>query len=130
MAYDEGGGPYEHVPPVPGHSNDNITDASLGTIPDISQIAVNRGSSFPNPVRAAWRHGTSQDCDLASTDPGGQLRRDAAAQRRLRSAVGVCACQTLSFHPFTRKHYVSHIPMDHTAVIKFVKAASSEAPLI
>ncbi len=41
FAYDEGGGPYDHVPPVPGHSNDN-TDASLGTIPDISTIAVNR----------------------------------------------------------------------------------------
>ena len=24
--------------------------------------------------------------------------------------------------PFTRKHYVSHTPMDHTAVIKFVEA--------
>jgi phospholipase C len=23
--------------------------------------------------------------------------------------------------PFTRKHYVSHTPMDHTAVIKFVE---------
>ena len=23
--------------------------------------------------------------------------------------------------PFTRKHYVSHIPMDHTAIIKFVE---------
>ena len=23
--------------------------------------------------------------------------------------------------PFVRKHYVSHIPMDHTAVIKFVE---------
>ncbi len=23
--------------------------------------------------------------------------------------------------PFTRRHYVSHIPMDHTAVIKFVE---------
>src|SRR5262249_38952664 len=39
FAYDEGGGPYDHVPPVPGHSNQN-TDASLGSIPDISQIAV------------------------------------------------------------------------------------------
>ncbi len=34
FSYDEGGGPYDHVPPVPGHSNDN-TDASLGKIPDI-----------------------------------------------------------------------------------------------
>jgi phospholipase C len=24
--------------------------------------------------------------------------------------------------PFTRKHYVSHTPMDHTAVIKFVES--------
>ena len=30
LSYDEGGGPYDHVPPVPGHSNQN-TDASLGT---------------------------------------------------------------------------------------------------
>ena len=22
LSYDEGGGPYDHVPPVPGHSND------------------------------------------------------------------------------------------------------------
>ena len=43
FSYDEGGGPYDHVPPVPGHSNDN-TDASLGTIPDISTIAVNPDS--------------------------------------------------------------------------------------
>ena len=23
--------------------------------------------------------------------------------------------------PFTRKHYVSHVPMDHTAILKFVE---------
>jgi phospholipase C len=28
LSYDEGGGPFDHVPPVPGHTNDN-TDASL-----------------------------------------------------------------------------------------------------
>jgi phospholipase C len=46
FSYDEGGGPYDHVPPVPGHSND-FTDASLGTIPDISSIAVNADSYNP-----------------------------------------------------------------------------------
>ena len=46
LSYDEGGGPYDHVPPVPGHSNDN-SDAALGTIADISQIAVNADSFFP-----------------------------------------------------------------------------------
>jgi len=40
FSYDEGGGPYDHVPPVPGHSND-FTDTTLGSIADISQIAVN-----------------------------------------------------------------------------------------
>src|SRR5262249_9369315 len=35
FSYDEGGGPYDHVPPVPQHSND-FTNASLGKIPDIS----------------------------------------------------------------------------------------------
>ena len=46
LAYDEGGGPYDHVPPVPTQSNDN-TDSSLGTIPDISAIAVNPDSIQP-----------------------------------------------------------------------------------
>src|ERR1039458_4547187 len=46
VSYDEAGGPFDHVPPVPGHSNDN-TDTSLGTIPDISTIAVNPDSYFP-----------------------------------------------------------------------------------
>ena len=27
-----------------------------------------------------------------------------------------------SVSPFVRKHYVSHVPMDHTAVIKFVES--------
>ena len=35
LSYDEGGGPFDHVPPVPGHTNDN-TDASLGVTTDIS----------------------------------------------------------------------------------------------
>ena len=46
FSYDEGGGPYDHVPPVPGHSND-FTDSSLGSIPDISSIAVNPDSYNP-----------------------------------------------------------------------------------
>jgi phospholipase C len=28
----------------------------------------------------------------------------------------------LVISPFTRKHYVSHVPMDHTAIIKFVES--------
>ena len=55
LGYDEGGGPYDHVPPVPGHSNDN-TDASLGRDSRISHsIAVNPDSL--QALRARRRHG-------------------------------------------------------------------------
>jgi len=67
FAYDEGGGPYDHVPPVPGHSNQN-TDASLGSIPDISQIAVNPDGY--NPCLPATAGQYTLHCDLRSSSPG------------------------------------------------------------
>ena len=115
FSYDEGGGPYDHVPPVPGHSNDN-TDASLGEIPDISQIAVNPDSYNPcvPPGGTATLH-----CDLGTTDPGANSG-DAAAQQGFAAQLGF-RLPNIVISPFTRKHYVSHIPMDHTAIIKFVE---------
>ncbi len=115
LSYDEGGGPYDHVPPVPGHSND-FTDASLGTIPDISQIAVNPDSYFPCvPVGGI----PTVHCDLGSTDPGANPA-DAAALQGFSAQLGF-RVPNIVISPFARKHYVSHIPMDHTAVIKFVE---------
>jgi phospholipase C len=115
LSYDEGGGPYDHVPPVPGHSND-FTDASLGTIPDISTIAVNPDSYTPcvPPSGTATLH-----CDLASSDPGAHTG-DAAAENGFAAQLGF-RLPNIVISPFTRKHYVSHIPMDHTAVIKLVE---------
>ncbi len=50
FAYDEGGGPYDHVPPVPGHTND-FTDASVvnaGDYPqDVTKISVQPDSFYP-----------------------------------------------------------------------------------
>jgi phospholipase C len=115
VSYDEGGGPYDHVPPVPGHSND-FTSASLGAIPDISQIAVNPDSYFP----CVPSGGTATlHCDLSSTDPGANPG-DAAAANGFSAQLGF-RVPNLVISPFTRKHYVSHIPMDHTAIIKFVE---------
>jgi phospholipase C len=115
FSYDEGGGPYDHVPPVPGHSNDN-TDASLGAIPDISQIAVNADSYDP----CVPTGGTpTLHCDLASIDPGANTG-DAAAVNGFAAQLGFRLPNTI-ISPFARKHYVSHTPMDHTAVIKFVE---------
>ncbi len=115
LSYDEGGGPYDHVPPVPGHSNAN-TDASLGSIPDISQIAVNPDSY--NPCLPAGGVPTTH-CDLTTSLPGANAS-DAAAINGFAAQLGF-RVPNIIISPFTRRHYVSHTPMDHTAVIKFVE---------
>ena len=115
LSYDEGGGPYDHVPPVPGHSND-FTSASLGPIPDISQIAVNPDKYFP----CVPAGGTpTLHCDLFSNDPGAHPG-DASTLQGFAAQLGF-RVPNIVISPFTRRHYVSHIPMDHTAVIKFVE---------
>lgn len=116
LSYDEPGGPFDHVPPVPGHSNDN-TDSPLGSIPDIGTIAVN-GDSF-EPCLPAGGTATLH-CDLTSVDPGASPN-DAAAQQGFAAQLGF-RLPNLVISPFARKHYVSHIPMDHTAIIKFVES--------
>ena len=115
MGYDEGGGPYDHVPPVPGQSNKN-TDASLGSIPDISSIAVNPDSY--NPCLPSGGTPTTH-CDLKSNDPGA-VSTDAAAKQGFAAQLGF-RVPNIIISPFTRKHYVSHTPMDHTAILKFVE---------
>ncbi|UWZ82005.1 alkaline phosphatase family protein [Occallatibacter riparius] len=115
LSYDEGGGPYDHVPPVPGHSND-FTSASVGSVPDISSIAVNADSYNPcvPPGGTATTH-----CDLPQIYPGA-APTDAPAVDGFAAQLGF-RLPNFVVSPFTRKHYVSHIPMDHTAVIKFVE---------
>ncbi len=113
LSYDEGGGPFDHVPPVPGHTNDN-TDASLGVTSDIKSIAVN-----PDGYNPCLADG-SVHCDLVSTDPGANPT-DAPAQQGFAAQLGF-RLPNMIVSPFTRKHYVSHTPMDHTAIIKFVEA--------
>src|SRR5579862_5264820 len=115
LSYDEPGGPYDHVPPVPGHSNEN-TDAALGAISDISTIAVNPDGYKPclPPGGTPTLH-----CDLETDDPGANPG-DAAAQQGFAAQLGF-RLPNLVISPFSRRHYVSHIPMDHTAIIKFVE---------
>jgi phospholipase C len=115
LSYDEGGGPYDHVPPVPAHSNQN-TDAALGTIPDISTIAVNADSY--KPCVPAGGVATTH-CDLLPGDPGTNSG-DAPVLSGFAAQLGF-RLPNIIISPFTRRHYVSHTPMDHTAVIKFVE---------
>ena len=115
LAYDEGGGPQEHVPPVPGHSND-FTDISMGPIPDVQAIAVNPDSYFP--CLPAGGTATTH-CDLLAGDAG-TASTDASAVSGFASQIGY-RVPNMVISPWTRRHYVSHQPMDHTAVIQFVE---------
>jgi len=122
LSYDEGGGPYDHVPPVPNHSNQN-TDATVGSaslvnndFPDISRIAVNADGYGPCLAPGGV---PTQHCDISVNDPGGHST-DAAAQQGFAAQLGF-RVPNLIISPFTRKHYVGHAPMDHTAVLKFVE---------
>jgi phospholipase C len=115
LSYEEGGGPYDHVPPVPGHSNDK-TNAALLPISDISTIAVNPDSFKPCLPSSG---SATLHCDLKSSSPGAHSG-DAAAVKGYSAQLGF-RVPNMVISPFTRRHYVSHVPMDHTAVIKFVE---------
>jgi len=133
LSYDEGGGPYDHVPPVPGHTND-FTSPGMGITTDISSIAVNPDAFFPcappnlpNPPGPATLH-----CDLHTVPfayPGVNAT-DAAALQGFAAQLGF-RMPNMVISPFVRRHYVSHIPMDHTAIIKLVETRflSGQPPL-
>ena len=126
LSYDEGGGPYDHVPPVPGHSNDN-TDTALAGIPDITTIAVNADNNKPC-VPSTSPATLNPPCDLRPMSPGANSG-DAPAVRGFAAQLGF-RVPNIVISPFTRKHYVSNFPMDHTAVIRFVETRfiGSSAP--
>jgi phospholipase C len=123
LAYDEGGGPYDHVPPVSGHSNDN-TDTTgseaLTGVPDIAAISVNAdGDNNYYPCLPSGGTPTLH-CDLHPSNPG-TAATDAPAVEGFAAQLGF-RVPNLVISPFTRQHFVSHIPMDHTAILKFVES--------
>ena len=124
-SYDEGGGPYDHVPPVPGHSNDKTDSQFLVDYPaDIASIAVNPDLYVPC-IPANGTNTPTLHCDLRTSPPAGDrdpgtATNDVAAQQGFAAQLGF-RLPNIVLSPFTRKHYVSHIPMDHTAVIKLVE---------
>jgi len=123
LSYDEGGGPYDHVPPVPGHSN-QYTDAMVGStpvgsIPDISTIAIDADSPTTYRPCLAPNNVPTTHCDLGPTDPGANPA-DAPAVNGFPAQLGF-RVPNMVISPFTRKHYVGHAPMDHTAILRFVE---------
>jgi phospholipase C len=117
FSYDEGGGPYDHVPPVPGHSNAKTTDSDKPNYPvDIASISV--GPDGYKPCVPATPPATTH-CDLRTDSPGAHSG-DAAAVNGFGAQIGF-RVPNIVISPFTRRHYVSHIPMDHTAIMKFLE---------
>jgi phospholipase C len=123
LAYDEGGGPYDHVPPTPGHANDFTDTTAAANYPtDVSGISVQPDKFYPCvPAAAGDMH-----CDLSAGQPGSNPGDIAGPPTNTPAGSGFGAqvgfrVPDMVVSPFVKKHYVSHVPMDHTAVIKFVE---------
>jgi phospholipase C len=126
LSYDEGGGPYDHVPPVPHHTNDKTTAGDKSNYPvDVATISV-APDSFAPCIPATMDNSATLHCDLRTSPPAGNpdpgvVSTDAAFINGFAAQIGF-RLPNIVLSPFARKHYVSHIPMDHTAVIKMVEA--------
>jgi phospholipase C len=122
FGYDEGGGPYDHVPAVPAHTNDWTDNSAVGSYPkDISTISVSPDGfkpcappTLPDGTAPATFH-----CDLNPGQPGTNSNDDPAVNG-FGAQLGF-RIPNMVVSPFAKTHYVSHIPMDHTAIIKFVE---------
>jgi len=119
FSFDEGGGPYDHVPPVPGHTNQNTSSALAGVEGDIGPIAVNPDGFLPcQPTTAGV---FTNHCDLRPNSPGAHAADAAAAGHQGFGAQLGFRVPNFIISPFARRHYVGHTAMDHTAVIHFVE---------
>ncbi|HTF65539.1 MAG TPA: alkaline phosphatase family protein, partial [Edaphobacter sp.] len=122
FGYDEGGGPYDHVPPVPDHTNDWTTTSAVTNYPtDISTISVSPDSFKPcaPPTQSDGTAPATLHCDLKAGQPGTNSNDDPAVNG-FGAQLGF-RIPNMVVSPFAKMHYVSHVPMDHTAIIKFVE---------
>jgi phospholipase C len=117
LSYDEAGGPYDHVPPVPGQTNKFTSSYLASSEGDISSIAVNPDGY--NPCLPTTPGVYTNHCDLRSGDPG-SLSTDAPAVSGFAAQLGF-RVPNMIISPFVRRHYVGHAAMDHTAVLHFVE---------
>ncbi len=119
FSFDEGGGPFDHVPPVPAHTNQNTSASLAGLEGDIAPIAVNPDGFLPcQPTTAGV---FTNHCDLRPTSPGAHPADAAAAGHQGFGAQLGFRVPNFIVSPFSRRHFVGHVAMDHTAVIHFVE---------
>jgi phospholipase C len=117
LSFDEGGGPYDHVPPVPGWTNLNTSSSLAGLEGDVRNIAVNPDGYLPCTPATLGVY--NNHCDLRPADPGAHSG-DAAHVYGFAAQIGF-RVPNMIVSPFSRKHYVGHLAMDHTAVLHFLE---------
>jgi phospholipase C len=106
LTYDEGGGLYDHVPPI----TVPVPDAySQGQCPD------------PNNGSYGYCHlGADAQAFTAPTpDKGGYDMFNLSGIR----------LPLMVISPYVKPHYVSHTPMDHTAILAFIEKTFNIPPL-
>jgi phospholipase C len=123
--FDEGGGPYDHVPPVPGQTNKFTSSALAPVEGDIGPIAVNADGFLPCPPATPGVY--TNHCDLRPNNPGTHPG-DAATISGFAAQLGF-RVPNLIVSPFSRRHYVGHKAMDHTAVLRFLELRFGLPPL-
>jgi phospholipase C len=106
LTYDEGGGLYDHVPPITVPVPDSY---SQGQCPD------------PNNGSYGYCHtGNDAKAFTAPTpDKGGYDMFNLSGQR----------LPVMVISPYVKPHYVSHTPMDHTAILAFIEKTFNVPPL-
>ncbi len=119
FAYDEGGGPYDHVPRFQATPMTSPTHLRLAELSERCHNHLGQAGQL-QPVRARRSPGEPA-LRLEGQPPGSNTGR-----RMIPRCTGFAAqlgfrIPNMVISPFAKKHYVSHIPMDHTAVIKFVE---------
>ncbi len=117
LSFDEAGGPYDHVPPVPDYTNLNTDSSLAGLEGDVRPIAVNPDGYLP--CTPATLGDYTHHCDLRPADPGANSN-DAAHVYGFAAQIGF-RVPNMIVSPFSRKHYVGHLAMDHTAVVHFLE---------
>ncbi|MEO8725163.1 MAG: alkaline phosphatase family protein [Acidobacteriaceae bacterium] len=117
LSFDEAGGPYDHVPPVPGSTNKNTSSSLKAVEGDIAPIAVNPDQYLPCLPQTPGVY--TNHCDLRPGTPGANPN-DAAAKHGFAAQLGF-RVPNFIISPFSRRHYVGHTAMDHTAVLHFLE---------
>ena len=106
LTYDEGGGLYDHVPPIMVPTPDAY---SQGECPD------------PNNGSYGYCHlGNDAKAFTAPTPANGGYDMFNLSGVRLPLMV---------ISPYSKPHYVSHVPMDHTAILAFIEKTFNVPPL-